>query len=151
MQNCSNNQSKIYQGDCREKLAMFDENTFQAIIADPPYFQVLLEENWDNQWQTEEDYLNWTEDWIEKSARVLKDDGLFFYLRTTGKTRTSLASRLLNGNAYFAVSRYADLGQSRRLQRALQQFYSVLRNDSRASQKQRYQTLFRQRCRQNFL
>lgn len=55
------NQSKIYQGDCRDKLEMFDEKTFQAIIADPPYFQVLVDEDWDNQWQTEEDYLNWTE------------------------------------------------------------------------------------------
>ena len=33
-----NNQSKIYQGDCREKLDIFDAETFQAIIADPPYF-----------------------------------------------------------------------------------------------------------------
>ena len=80
-----NNQSKIYQGDCREKLAEFDENIFQAIIADPPYFQVLLEENWDNQWQTEADYLNWTEDWIKKSARVLRDDGLFFIFGQLGK------------------------------------------------------------------
>ena len=80
-----NSQSKIYQGDCREKLEMFDDNTFQAIIADPPYFQVLLDEDWDNQWQTEEDYLNWTEDWIKKSARVLKDDGLFFIFGQLGK------------------------------------------------------------------
>lgn len=85
MENFSNNQSKIYQGDCREKLNMFDSNTFQAIIADPPYFQVLLGEDWDNQWQTEEDYLDWTEDWIKKSARVLKDDGLFFIFGQLGK------------------------------------------------------------------
>ena len=78
MKNSLNGQSNIYQGDCREKLEIFDENTFQAIIADPPYFQVLLGEEWDNQWRTEEDYLEWTEDWIAKSARVLKDDGLFF-------------------------------------------------------------------------
>ena len=85
MQNVSDNQLKIYQGDCREKLTMFGDNTFQAIISDPPYFQVLLEENWDNQWQTEEDYLNWTEDWIKKSARLLKDDGLFFIFGQLGK------------------------------------------------------------------
>ncbi len=96
-----NNQSKIYQGDCREKLAEFDENTFQAIIADPPYFQVLLGEDWDNQWQTEEDYLEWTEDWIAKSARVLKDDGLFFVFGQLGKREhlwlhlCSLAARKL--------------------------------------------------------
>jgi len=85
MENFLNNQSKIYQGDCREKLDIFGENTFQAIIADPPYFQVLLGEDWDNQWQTEEDYLGWTEDWIVKSARVLKDDGLFFIFGQLGK------------------------------------------------------------------
>lgn len=85
MKNSQNNQSKIYQGDCREKLDIFDKNTFQAIIADPPYFQVLLDENWDNQWRTEEDYLNWTEGWIVKCARVLKDDGLFFIFGQLGK------------------------------------------------------------------
>ncbi len=88
MQNLANQKnisSKIYQGDCREKLDTFDENTFQAIIADPPYFQVLLKEDWDNQWQTEEDYLDWTEDWLKKSARVLKDDGLFFIFGQLGK------------------------------------------------------------------
>lgn len=85
MQNSQNIQWKIYQGDTREKLNIFDNNTFQAIIADPPYFQVLLGEDWDNQWQTEEDYLDWTEDWIKKSARVLKDDGLFFIFGQLGK------------------------------------------------------------------
>lgn len=85
MLNCNQIQSKIYQGDCREKLEIFDEKTFQAIIADPPYFQVLLGEDWDNQWQTEEDYLDWTEDWIKKSARVLKDDGLFYIFGQLGK------------------------------------------------------------------
>ncbi len=85
MQNPSVNQQKIYQGDCREKLDIFDANIFQTIIADPPYFQVLLEETWDNQWQTEEDYLAWTEDWIKKAGRVLKDDGLFFIFGQLGK------------------------------------------------------------------
>ena len=77
--------SKIYQADCREKLGDFDEKSFQAIIADPPYFQVLVNETWDNQWKTEEEYLEWTEEWIEKSARLLKDDGLFFIFGQLGK------------------------------------------------------------------
>jgi len=81
----SSNLVKIYQGDCREGLGMFNDNTFQTIIADPPYFQVLLEEEWDNQWKTEEDYLDWTEDWIKKSAKLLKDDGLFFIFGQLGK------------------------------------------------------------------
>lgn len=95
------NHSKIYQGDCLEKLDVFESETFQAIIADPPYFQVLLEEEWDNQWKTEEDYLNWTEDWIKKSARLLKEDGLFFIFGQLGKREhlwlhlCSMATRIL--------------------------------------------------------
>lgn len=96
-----NNQSKIYQGDCLEKLGIFDANIFQSIIADPPYFQVLLGEDWDNQWKTEDDYLNWTENWIKKSARLLKDDGLFFIFGQLGKREhlwlhaCSMATRIL--------------------------------------------------------
>ncbi len=36
--------AEIHPGETCGKLPMFDENTFQAIIADPPYFQVLLKE-----------------------------------------------------------------------------------------------------------
>ena len=101
MQNSLNNQIKIYQGDCREKLDIFDADIFQAIIADPPYFQVLLGEEWDNQWQTEEDYLNWTENWIRKCGRLLKEDGLFFIFGQLGKREhlwlhvCSMATRFL--------------------------------------------------------
>lgn len=97
----TNQNSKIYQGDCLEKLDIFETETFQTIIADPPYFQVLLNEKWDNQWQTEEDYLNWTEEWIRKSARVLRDDGLFFIFGQLGKREhlwlhlCSMAARIL--------------------------------------------------------
>jgi len=98
----SNHKSpKIFQGDCQEILELLEPNNFQAIIADPPYFQVLLEENWDNQWQTEEDYLTWTEDWIRKASHLLKDDGLFFIFGQLGKREhlwlhvCSMATRIL--------------------------------------------------------
>ncbi len=91
----------ILQGDCQKILEMLETASFQAIIADPPYFQVLLEENWDNQWKSEEDYLIWTEEWIKKSARLLKDDGLFFIFGQLGKREhlwlhvCSMATRIL--------------------------------------------------------
>lgn len=91
----------IYQNDCQVILPQLEADTFQMIIADPPYFQVLLEENWDNQWQTEEDYLTWTEDWIRKASVLLKDDGLFFIFGQLGKREhlwlhvCSLAARIL--------------------------------------------------------
>jgi DNA modification methylase len=79
------NQPKILHGDCQEILETLEPNSFQSIIADPPYFQVLLDEVWDNQWQTEEDYLSWTEDWMKKAGKLLKDDGLFFIFGQLGK------------------------------------------------------------------
>ena len=91
----------ISNGDCQKILKTLEPNQFQTIVADPPYFQVLLEEIWDNQWQTEEDYLNWTEDWIRKANRLLKDDGLFFIFGQLGKREhlwlhvCSLATRIL--------------------------------------------------------
>ena len=93
-------QPKILHGDCQEILETLEPNSFQAIIADPPYFQVLLDEIWDNQWQTEEDYLTWTEDWITKAGKLLKDDGLFFIFGQLGKREhlwlhlCSMASRI---------------------------------------------------------
>jgi site-specific DNA-methyltransferase (adenine-specific) len=95
------NSSKILNGDCQEILESLEPDSFQAIIADPPYFQVLLEENWDNQWKTEEDYLVWTEDWIRKAGNLLKDDGLFFIFGQLGKREhlwlhvCSMATRIL--------------------------------------------------------
>jgi len=69
--NISDNKSKILHGDCKEILELLEPNHFQAIIADPPYFQVLLEENWDNQWHDEQDYLTWTEDWVTKALQFV--------------------------------------------------------------------------------
>lgn len=101
MQASSNDQSKILQGDCQKILETLAPESFQAIIADPPYFQVLLEEEWDNQWKTEEEHLDWTEKWIEKSGNLLRDDGLFFIFGQLGKREhlwlhiCSIASRIL--------------------------------------------------------
>lgn len=101
MQTSSNYQSKILQGDCQEILETLAPESFQAIIADPPYFQVLLEEEWDNQWKSEEEHLDWTEKWIEKSGKLLRDDGLFFIFGQLGKREhlwlhiCSMASRIL--------------------------------------------------------
>jgi DNA modification methylase len=75
----------IHHGDCQSILETLEPDSFQAIIADPPYFQVLLEEGWDNQWHSEEEYLAWTEEWIKKAGRLLKDDGLFFIFGQLGK------------------------------------------------------------------
>lgn len=58
--------------------------SYQAIIADPPYFRVLDKE-WDHQWQSETDYLVWSMKWIRLCGKLLKPDGLMFIFGQPGK------------------------------------------------------------------
>ncbi len=64
---------------------VFHSNHFQMIVADPPYFQVLLEEQWDNTWRSTDEYLNWTLDWVRECKRVLRQDGLLYIFGQLGK------------------------------------------------------------------
>ena len=78
-------ENTLIVGDVLQKIGDLPDNHFQLIIADPPYFQVLLEEGWDNQWKTQEDYLAWTKDWVTACATKLRPDGLFYIFGQLGK------------------------------------------------------------------
>ena len=75
----------ITTGDATQVMRDLPTGYFQAVIADPPYFNVLLEEDWDTQWQQSQEYLDWCKIWMSQSLRVLKDDGLFFCFGQLGK------------------------------------------------------------------
>lgn len=76
---------ELLEGDALEILPTLPENHFQSIIADPPYFQVLLGEEWDNTWHSGDDYLAWTLEWVRRCKRVLRNDGLLFIFGQLGK------------------------------------------------------------------
>ena len=76
---------EIVCADVLEALSQFDKQQFQLIIADPPYFQVLLEHEWDNTWGSAEDYLEWTLRWVRACKRVLRADGLLYIFGQLGK------------------------------------------------------------------
>lgn len=87
----------ILHGDAAIELAKLPDSAAQAIIADPPYFNVLENEAWDTQWKTAADYLSWCDAWVRESMRVLRDDGLCFIFGQLGKrehTFLHLMSRL---------------------------------------------------------
>lgn len=69
--------NKIHNIDVLEGLKMLPESSIDLIIADPPYYKVVKEE-WDNQWETEDDYYKWCLEWIKECKRVLKDDGSLY-------------------------------------------------------------------------
>ncbi|HRH98410.1 MAG TPA: site-specific DNA-methyltransferase, partial [Prosthecobacter sp.] len=77
--------NRIIQGDALQELQKLPDAVAQAIIADPPYFNVLENETWDTQWKTASDYLAWCETWVAESMRVLRDDGLAFIFGQLGK------------------------------------------------------------------
>ena len=77
--------NRIIQGDALQELQKLPDAVAQAIIADPPYFNVLENEAWDTQWKTAADYLAWCEAWVAESMRVLRDDGLAFIFGQLGK------------------------------------------------------------------
>jgi DNA modification methylase len=77
--------NRIIYGDAVAALSKLPEQSAQLIIADPPYFQVLVGEAWDNQWKNEDEYLEWSMSWVRAAAKVLKDDGLFYIFGQLGK------------------------------------------------------------------
>lgn len=61
----------IYQEDCITYLKKLDDKTMDCIVLDPPYFNVV-NETWDKQWKSLEDYLHWIESFMEELDRVSK-------------------------------------------------------------------------------
>jgi site-specific DNA-methyltransferase (adenine-specific) len=76
---------EILIGDVVEVLATLEAGRFQTIIADPPYFLVLPEQEWDNSWRCSEDYLAWVRRWVCECKRVLRPDGLLYIFGQLGK------------------------------------------------------------------
>lgn len=77
--------SRIICGDATIELRKLPSACAQAVIADPPYCNVLVDEPWDRQWKNAEDYIAWTHGWVAECLRVLRDDGLCFVFGQLGK------------------------------------------------------------------
>lgn len=54
----NNFDNQIILGDCLNEMKKINDNHFDLVIADPPYFKVVSEK-WDYQWRTEDDYVNY--------------------------------------------------------------------------------------------
>ena len=74
----------LKQGDCIELLKQVKDNTIDLIVIDPPYFRIMVKEyngnkhEWDNQWDTFEDYLTWCKSWFVELKRILKSNGSLY-------------------------------------------------------------------------
>ena len=76
--------NKIYNDDCLNILPSIKSDYIDLTIADPPYWKVV-NEKWDYQWRTEQDYIEWSKKWITEIYRTLRIGGTFYlfgYFRT---------------------------------------------------------------------
>lgn len=70
--------SALFNADCMDILPLIPDKSVQLIIIDPPYFEVKGE--FDFVFESETKYLEFIEDVLKESKRVLKDNGsLFLY------------------------------------------------------------------------
>jgi DNA modification methylase len=72
-------------GNCLAELKKIEAGSANLIIADPPYFKVLVNQEWDNRWKSELDYINWTIEWVKACKRVLAPRGLMYIFGQLGK------------------------------------------------------------------
>jgi DNA modification methylase len=76
--------NKVILGDCVEELSKLNDFSVDLVVADPPYWKVV-NEKWDYQWKTEQEYIQWSITWIKEVARTLRYGGTFYlfgYFRT---------------------------------------------------------------------
>ena len=69
--------NKIYNMDCIDFMQSLPDNSVDLIISDPPYYKAI-NETWDKQWKTEDEYLKWCEEWFNECVRILKNTGSFY-------------------------------------------------------------------------
>jgi DNA modification methylase len=83
---------KYEHKDCLAFLKSLDDESVDLVIVDPPYFEIV-KDSWDNQWNSEQEYLDWCEEWTTECFRVLKS-GRCFYVWGTTKHDTFLRYKL---------------------------------------------------------
>jgi site-specific DNA-methyltransferase (adenine-specific) len=66
--------NKIIQGDCVIEMGKLPESTVDLVVTSPPYNVGIDYDSHDDR-MTMEDYWKFTEEWLSKTFRLLKDDG----------------------------------------------------------------------------
>lgn len=66
--------NKIIQGDCVIEMGKLPESTVDLVVTSPPYNVGIDYDSHDDR-MTMEDYWEFTEQWLSKAYRLLKDDG----------------------------------------------------------------------------
>lgn len=65
----------IFNEDCMSFLKAIKSASVDTIFADPPYN--IKKADWD-EFQSQEEYIKWSMQWIKQASRILKEDGTLY-------------------------------------------------------------------------
>jgi site-specific DNA-methyltransferase (adenine-specific) len=77
--------NRIICGDCVAEMSKLPKEIARLVVADPPYYNVLVKEDWDTAWKCEQEYLAWTLEWMRAAMGVLTPGGLLYCFGQLGK------------------------------------------------------------------
>ncbi|RIJ49637.1 site-specific DNA-methyltransferase [Clavibacter lycopersici] len=83
----------IIHGDCIVELKKLKDHSVDLVILDPPYWKIV-NERWDFEWRTKNEYVDWCLEWLTEVSRVIKRSGslyIFGYTRNLVYLYASLA------------------------------------------------------------
>jgi len=95
---------ELYNEDCLTIFSYLPDESFNMVLADPPYYKITkkrwssstpkdIKYEWDHQWKTKEEYLNWCKKWISESIRILKEGGSLYIWSGVGE-KEIMAARI---------------------------------------------------------
>lgn len=74
----------LFHGDAIQILSsQIAANSVNLIFADPPYNIGKKFSKFHDQWNSEEDYINWSYQWLDECVRVLKPNGTLYVMTST--------------------------------------------------------------------
>ena len=79
-------------GDCLEVMKDIPDKSVDAVITDPPYYRIV-DNDWDKQWRTLDEYIDWIELAAVEWRRIIKDNGSI-YVFADDKTCAYIQTRL---------------------------------------------------------
>lgn len=83
-------EQQINNEDCLDRLKSLPDESLDLIIADPPYFQVCGDFDF-NVFKTRKEYIDWCRKWITESKRVLKESGTLILWGGVGEKEMNIA------------------------------------------------------------
>ena len=67
----------LYNDDCLEVMRTFSDGSIDCVFVDLPYYGIVTND-WDNQWQTRDDYIAWIVKLAHEWKRITKDNSSIF-------------------------------------------------------------------------